>query len=192
MLVLSAALIAFAACNQPMGNNATTGNDDKAAKMKERFKAINDAFNSGKTEPIDTLLAANAVDHAEDTSMHLPKGPAGLKQMISMMREGTPDLKSDVKYMAVDGDILLAYGTMSGTNSGAMMGMPATNKHWSADFADVVKFDNNLKMTDHWGVYDSKKMMMDMGMMPPPHGAAMNQPAAPPEKNQQAAPPAKK
>lgn len=197
IVLACAALLGLAACNGQMGTkNESGGNNDKAAAMKDRFKILNEAFNTGNTAAVDTLLADNTEDHSTDTSMHLPKGKEGLKQMIGMMRQGTPDLKSDIKYVAVDGDILMAYGTMGGTNSGPMQGMPATNKKWSADFADIVRFDNNMKMAEHWGVYDEMKIAKDLGLMPAPGAAMANmeKPAAPPEKGMMkpAAPPEKK
>ena len=68
--------------------------------------------------------------------------------------------------VAVDKDILIAFGTMSGTNTGAMMGMAATNKAWSSDFCDVIRFGADMKMAEHWGVFDMYKMMNDMGLIP--------------------------
>ena len=145
---------------------------DNGPAMKARFNVVNDAFNTGNTAAIDTILAESSVDHSEDTTMHLPKGPAGLKQMITMMRAGGPDLKSEIKMMVAEGDLLMVFGTMSGTNTGPMMGMPATNKAWSSDFADVVRFGSDLKMVEHWGVYDNLKLMKDLGLIPsgPPPG----------------------
>jgi len=145
---------------------------DNGPAMKARYTAVNESFNTGNAAGIDTLLAENAVDHSEDTAMHLPKGPAGLKKMIEMVREGETGFKSEIKKMVVEGDILMAFGTMSGTNTGPMMGMPATNKAWSYDFADVVRFGSDLKMVEHWGIYDQFKLMKDLGVIPsgPPPG----------------------
>ncbi len=171
MLLLAAiVLCGLYSCNQPAATTGESANSDKTADMKARYKLIYEAFGSGNTAAIDTLLSTNSEDHAADPAMNLPKGPAGLKQMIAQMRQQSPDLKVDMKHVAVDGDILIGYGTMSGTNTGAAPNMPATNKKWSADFSDVVKFGNDMKMTDHWGVYDEAKIMRDMGLMPP-HGA---------------------
>jgi predicted ester cyclase len=61
--------------------------------------------------------------------------------------------------------MLMVYGTMSGTNSGPMMGMPATGKQYAYDFVDIVRFGDDMKMKEHWGVYDVLKMMTDLGMM---------------------------
>lgn len=183
MLLCGSALLLFGACSQPSETTVAGNGNDKAAEMKARFNQVIECFNTGKTEAIDTLLSANAKDHSADTAMHMPDGPAGLKQMIAGMRTGSPDLKTDVKHMAVDGDILLAYGSMSGTNTGPMYGMPPTNRAWSSTFCDVIKFGSDMKMTDHWGVYDEMKMMKDLGLIPSqPPPSAMAKPAATPEK----------
>jgi predicted ester cyclase len=139
---------------------------DNGPAMKARYTAVNDCFNTGNTAAIDTILAENVIDHSEDTTMHLPKGPAGLKKLIAMYREGETGFKSEIKMMIAEGDVLMAYGTTSGTNTGPMMGMPATNKAWSADFVDIIRFGPDLKMVEHWGVFDQFKMMKDLGMIP--------------------------
>lgn len=160
-------LASLASCNNPGKQPASeraSASETKVADMKARYTMLNEFFSTGKGGAIDTIVAADVVDHESDTTMHLPKGRKGLKKMVAMWREGSPDMKVDVKYMAVDGDILMAYGTISGTNTGKSMDMEPTNKHWSADFADVVKFDSKMQMVEHWGVFDSMKMMKDMGM----------------------------
>jgi predicted ester cyclase len=172
--IACAALAVFASCNDAGSNDDhKDAAKDKEADMKARYSQIAEAFNSGNLVAIDTLLSADSKDHSSDTAMHTPDGPAGLKAMIADMRAGSPDMKTEIKHMAVDGDVLLAYGTMSGTNSGSMMGMPPTNRKWSGQYCDVVKFGSDMKMTEHWGVYDEMKMMKDLGLIPdgPPPAA---------------------
>jgi steroid delta-isomerase-like uncharacterized protein len=158
------ATCAFVSCDQKKVDDTPAEPDNRQA-MKDRFTALNECFNTGNTAAIDTLLSTDAVDHSEDTSMHLPQGAEGLKQLVKMMRESSPDMRSEIRMMTAEGDLLMAYGTMSGTNSGSMMGMPATNKKYSYDFVDIIKFDKDMKMKEHWGVYDGLKMMTDLGMM---------------------------
>ena len=171
-IFLMVAITSLASCNDPYKQRAAAKN--KSSEMKARFNALNDAFNSGNTSAIDTLLAADAIDYSEDTSLHLPKGPEGLKQFITMMRQASPDLKSEVKMMVAEDDVLMAYGTLSGTNTGPMMGMPPTNKAWSSDYVDVIRFNADMKMKEHWGVYDQLKMMKDLGLLAPPREMQMD------------------
>jgi predicted ester cyclase len=165
LVYLALAAVFFAACAPKPAEVPVVA--DNLAAMKARFTILNDCFNSGNTAAIDTLLSENSVDHSmQDTSMHIPDGPAGLKKMIEMWREGETNFKSEIKHMVAEGDMLMVYTTVSATNSGPMMGMPATNKSWSADGVDVIKFGPDLKMVEHWGVFDEMKMMKDLGLVP--------------------------
>ena len=139
---------------------------DKSAAMKATFIVLNGCYNTGNTVAVDTILSANSIEHPSDTTLKMPKGPGGLKQFIAMMRHGSPDLKCEIRMMAADGDFLWVYGTMSGTNTGDLMRRPATNKRWSSTYVDIVRFNSEIKIIEHWGVYDQFKMMRDLGTMP--------------------------
>ena len=139
---------------------------DKSAAMKATFIVLNACYNTGNTEAVDTILSANSIEHPVDTTMTMPKGPGGLKQFIAMMRRGSPDLKTEIRMMAADGDLLWVYGMMSGTNTGDLMRRPATNKRWSSPYVDIVRFNSEIKIIEHWGVYDQFKMMRDLGTIP--------------------------
>jgi predicted ester cyclase len=69
--------------------------------------------------------------------------------------------------MVAEGDKVMAHVTMTGTNSGPMMGMPATNKQVSVDGIDLIMIKDG-KATERWGYFDTMKFMAQMGMMPPP------------------------
>ncbi len=158
LLLLS---IFLTSCQQ---QNMTTDNSsaNKATMMK-----IYEAFSTGNTDSLGNYLAENAIDHAMDTMITKKQGAEGLKEMIAAYRTAFPDLKLTVKAMATSGDTLLAYITMSGTNTGMMMGMPATNKSINIEGADMVVFKDG-KAVEHWGVEDDWGMMKQLGLMPPP------------------------
>jgi hypothetical protein len=54
---------------------------------------------------------------------------------------------------------------MTGTNSGPMGNMPATNKKINIKGIDIVALKDG-KATQRWGYFDNMAMMMQMGMMP--------------------------
>ena len=158
LLLLSIFLVS---CQQ---QNMTTDNSsaNKATMMK-----IYEAFSTGNTDSLGNCLAEDAIDHAMDTMITKKQGAEGLKEMIAAYRTAFPDLKLTVKAMATSGDTLLSYITMSGTNTGMMMGMPATNKSINIEGADMVVFKDG-KAVEHWGVEDDWGMMKQLGLMPPP------------------------
>ena len=64
----------------------------------------------------------------------------------------------------------MALVTMTGTNSGPMGQMPATNKQINVGGIDVLVI-HDQKASERWGFFDTMKMMEQLGMMPAP-GAA--------------------
>ncbi|HMC98460.1 MAG TPA: ester cyclase, partial [Flavobacteriales bacterium] len=54
---------------------------------------------------------------------------------------------------------------VSGTNTGSMEGMAATNKPWNVTGMDFIRFENG-KAVEHWGLFDNTTMMTQLGLMP--------------------------
>jgi len=138
---------------------------DNSAANKATMLKIFEAFNTGNTDSLGNYVAEDAIDHALDTMITKKQGLAALKELIAAYRSSFPDLKINAKIMAVAGDTLLTYYTFTGTNSGMMMGMPATNKSVSVNGVDIVVFKDG-KGVEHWEVSDNLGMMKQLGMMP--------------------------
>ncbi len=161
------AALLMASCGKKDGGMPTASNS-KADSMKTAYKAISDAWDSGKVDEFDKYIAANAVDH--EAMPGQKPGVAGVKEMATMMKTSYPDMKSTIEDMRVDGDVLTVRYKTSGTNSGSMMGMPPTNKKMTdVGGIEMMRWENG-KFVEHWGVFDAAKMMMQLGMMPPPGG----------------------
>jgi steroid delta-isomerase-like uncharacterized protein len=139
--------------------------EDNSARNKAAMMKIYEAFETGNTDALGNYVAEDAMDHAMDTMITKKQGLAGLKEMIMVNRTAFPDLRLTVKAMATSGDTLLAYYTFTGTNSGMMMGMPATNKSVEVNGVDIVVFKDG-KAVEHWEVSDQLGMMKQLGMMP--------------------------
>ena len=140
---------------------------DNSAKNKAAMMKIYEAFNTGNTDSLGNYVAEDAIDHQMDTMITKKQGVAGLKEMIAAYRMSFPDLKFNIMAMAASGDTVLTYVTMTGTNSGMMMGMPPTNKSINIAGADLIVFKDG-KAVEHWGVEDDWGMMKQLGVMPVP------------------------
>ena len=56
---------------------------------------------------------------------------AGVKGMLTGMRNGAPDLRIDLENMVAEGDVVMTRFTMQGTHTGSMMGESPTGKKFS-------------------------------------------------------------
>jgi steroid delta-isomerase-like uncharacterized protein len=154
--------IAFGACtNMGMKNNAT---DNRVAMNKAGMqKFFDEVFNKHNPAMFDSCVTADYVEH--DEMPGVPATREGTKKIFQQLFAAYPDINIKVNFMVADTSYVTAQFTMSGTNSGSWMGMPPTNKKFSIDGVDIVRFVNG-KGVEHWGYRDDMKMMQQLGMMP--------------------------
>lgn len=146
---------------------------DAKAKNIAAFKAFDSIMTSGgDLSGLDKIIAADYVDHHPMPGMEPTRD--GLKKAFAEMRIGWPDMKWNYKHIWADGDIVIGHYDMTGTNTGPMMGMPATNKKINISGVDIVRFKDGMAV-EHWMYSEEMKMMTQLGLMPD-----MGAPAAPP------------
>lgn len=168
-LILCAAVmaVAFSCNNNPSSTTATTGNDNsQQEKNIANNKKIYTAIESGDTSPIDSLIANDAVDHDGPYGMEV-KGKDSILHLLNDMHNHFKDLKFDVITSAANGDYVFSLVHMTGTAADSSMGMPGRN--FDQKGVDVIKFNSDNKMTDHWGFTEDQemvKMMKMQGNMP--------------------------
>lgn len=146
--------------------------DDTTEKNKAAMAKIYEVFSNGNVAELDACVDPNVVEHAPDPNIK-ETGLVGLKKMIESYRSSFPDLKMNVHSMTAEGDVVTAHFNMTGTNSGPMGEMPATNNTMNIDGVDIIKFKDG-KAIEHWGYYEEMKMMEQMGMMQDPAGMPMD------------------
>lgn len=158
-LMMLAALLALglSSCD-----NAAQKAADLAAKNKAVCMKSVDAMNNNNLAILDSIFDPKYVEHTPDP-MVTDSGIAGLKQGYQMMIGAYPDVKIIVNNVAAEGDLVIIHQTFTGTNTGPMGEMPATGKAVKADGVDVFKCKEG-KITEHWAVYDSFSMMLQLGM----------------------------
>jgi predicted ester cyclase len=139
---------------------------DNSVQNKATLMKIYQAFENGNADELDNNIANDVVDHAMDTAMTKKQGLEGVKDYLRANHKAFPDTKFKINAMVASGDTVICYYTFTGTNSGPMMGMPATNKSVKSDGVDIVVFKDG-KAVEHWGVQDNLAIMEQLGMMPP-------------------------
>jgi len=166
-------IVAFAvvSCNAPMNHDSEKKAEANKAKVQRFYDEVMNAHN---TAMIDSFCYTDFVDHNPDQG-HTGQGTEELKNTMKEFFTAYPDLKVTTNFMIAQGDTVMAHVTMTGTNSGPMMGMPATNKQISIEGIDVIAIKDG-KATNRWGFFDSMKMMNQLGLMNPPPGQGQPMP----------------
>ena len=121
---------------------------------------------------IETVVCGRSVatQRAEDVVDHNPMpdqkaGRAGVQQAADVYRVAFPDLSTTIDVQVAEGDYVTNRGTGGGTNTGDMMGMPATGKSAVITWMDIYRIENG-KIAEYWHNEDVAGMLQQLGVLP--------------------------
>lgn len=136
--------------------------------MSEENKAIvrrlfEEAWNQGKGEVIDEVIAVDHVDHYSPPGF--PPGVEGFKQQLTMYRTAFPDIHFTIEDQVTEGDKVVTRWTARGTHQGELMGILATNKEATVTGIQIDRLAGG-KIVEHWGIFDQLGLMQQLGVVP--------------------------
>ena len=110
--------------------------------------------------------------YAPDFVEHMPVGPSAqsreeARQFLAGVFTALPDLRITIEEMIAEGDKVVARYTTTGTQTGDLMGIPATGKQIKTTFFDILRFKDG-KIAEHWFESDRLGMMQQLGVIPTP------------------------
>jgi steroid delta-isomerase-like uncharacterized protein len=121
-------------------------------------------ISAGDVDGFADVLADDFIEHEE-----LPGGgptKEGTKAFFHGFLAAFPDTRVAVEDVLSSGDKVVARATLTGTNGGPFMGMPATGKAIQVQLIDIIRFGDDGLAREHWGLLDSMKMMQQLGVVP--------------------------
>jgi steroid delta-isomerase-like uncharacterized protein len=125
-----------------------------------------DLVNKGDIDGFGDLLADDFVEH--EVTPGLAPTKDGVKQFFTLYIAAFPDLRFEADDILPSGDKVVGRVTVTGTNTGDFMGMPATGKSVNIQVIDIIRFGDDGLAHEHWGVADVMAMMQQLGVAPMP------------------------
>jgi steroid delta-isomerase-like uncharacterized protein len=135
---------------------------DHSATLRHFYELVS----KGDIDGFGDLLADDFVDH--EVTPGLAPTKDGVKQFFTMYRAAFPDLRFEADDILPSGDKVVGRVTVTGTNTGDFMGMPATGKSVSIQIIDIIRFGDDGLAHEHWGIADVMAMMQQLGVVPMP------------------------
>ena len=133
--------------------------DHSAAQRK-----LYELLNAGDIEGFGALLADDFVEHEETPGLAPTR--EGVMAFFRMYRAAFPDLRFDLEDVVAGGDKVVARARATGTHQGELMGIPPTGKDVDVQLIDIMRFNDDGLVTEHWGVVDMLAMMQQLGVVP--------------------------
>jgi len=134
--------------------------------MVEAVKAVVrtyfEAVNAGDHAALDALLAEDHLQHGRPAA----PGRESIKRHLAMYRSGFPDLRVTIEDILAEGDRVVARTTTEGTHAGPFLGHPPTFRRFRAEGLDIFRLGQG-KLLEHWGVFDTLGMLIQLGLYRP-------------------------
>ncbi len=111
-----------------------------------------------------------AESHSKDFVAHGENHEATLEEDMAAAeeeRKALPDMQVEVNQILAERDLVAVHWTVSGTNTQAGMGFPATGKKIRIDGMTLFRLKAG-KICEEWSVWDMLSVMRQAGLLTPP------------------------
>lgn len=131
---------------------------------RERVEAL---FNRGEIDRIEEFVTPDFVNHeawrGEDP------GFEGFRLRMRRLHDAISELHMEVHEVVAGGDLVAYRATLSGVHTGALMGIPPTNRRFEARHMHMLRMRDG-RSSEHWAVRDDLGMLQQLGVIPRPGG----------------------
>ena len=134
---------------------------DESKAIVRRF--AEEILNEKKLDRSDEIMAQDYIDHGAMPGQ--APGLEGFKSKMSMWIAAVPDLRVRTEDIFADGDRVAVRWTAEGTQSGNLLGIPASGR--SFGFAGISIFRVAAgKIAEQWEEWDKLDLMQQLGVVP--------------------------
>ncbi|MFN0034340.1 MAG: ester cyclase [Saprospiraceae bacterium] len=134
------------------------GLPDPAAAAEATVRGIMAAADAGDGEKLIAYFAPDAKHYFSGQ----PNTNDELKKRVAAFKIGFPDIKRTMEEVIVNGNVITLRGSLTGTNTGAFMGAPATNNKIKVSVLGVYKLNSAGKVTEAWVEMDRATIQMQL------------------------------
>jgi steroid delta-isomerase-like uncharacterized protein len=135
-------------------------------EMQRETEAFYTAMNNHDLKDVLSRLAEGVVDH--QLPPETVAGKESSAAFFTMMFDSVPDMKFEILDMLISDNKVAIRSRVTGTQTGTFLEMPATGKPFDVEDIDIFEANDDLKITQLWGIFDLAKMMQQVGLAPPP------------------------
>lgn len=142
--------VALAALLAPLAPPAAVAAQDRAAEEENKAlvrRFVEEAFNRGNLAIFDTLVAPDLRVNGKEV------GREGFRRAVAELHRTWRDLRTEIRLLVAEGDLVAAYFEGSGTHAAPFAGIQPTGRRvrWKGS---VISRIRDGKIQERWSVFD--------------------------------------
>ncbi|HEX5955630.1 MAG TPA: ester cyclase [Solirubrobacterales bacterium] len=127
-------------------------------------RALDEIYTRGDLELVDEIVHPDFIDH-EPAHPEQPSGPESVKQTVRHLRGRFGGLGFEIEDEIAEGDRVVQRVTMSGRQTGPLMGHEATGREFAVRHIYIWRIADD-KIVEHWGSRDDLGLLGQLGLLP--------------------------
>jgi steroid delta-isomerase-like uncharacterized protein len=127
-----------------------------------------EAVQTGNFDVFKEVVSPENIDH-DPASGQVP-GPEGYRMFFTGLRTAFPDMSVTLETLVADEESIAFAYTLTGTQTGPLMGFAPTGKKINIRGMQISKFKDG-KMVERWGSSDELGMLRQLGVLKEPRTA---------------------
>jgi predicted ester cyclase len=127
-------------------------------------RALEEIYAKGDLELANELVHPDFLDH-EPAHPDRPAGPESVKQTVRSLQSAFGELRFEVLDEIAEGDKVVQLVTMSGRQTGPLMGREPTGKAFAVRHVYIWRIAHG-KIAEHWGSRDDLGLLGQLGLFP--------------------------
>jgi predicted ester cyclase len=139
--------------------------EENKALIRRYYEEIDAAAKDQRgTSFLDEFVASDYVNHTPPPGFTTDL--EGLKRLYDHFLAANPDGYHVVEDMIAEGDKVMTRLSAYGTQTGELLGIPATNKRFKSTAIAIHRIANG-KIVEHWSEVDNLGVLQQLGVVPP-------------------------
>ncbi len=132
-------------------------------------RELEEVYGAGDLDLVDEIVAAAFVGH--DPALPEPiRGPAGVKDAVTLYRTAFPDLRLTIERQVGEGELVVTHWTARGTHQGELFGIAPTGKQATVTGISIDRISDG-KIAEDWTNWDTLGLLQQLGAVPAPASA---------------------
>ena len=139
---------------------------DATTKKQTVKKYYDEIWSKGRLALIDDLMTDDYENCDPATPGMVLKGREAFRGLISTFREAMPDLVLAISDQYCDGDTVISCWEASGTQKGALMGIPPTGRKGTGIRGITITTFRGDRIARDYAIWDLPALLRAIGVMP--------------------------